>query len=257
MYPSTFDMALQRGQLLTHLQPIIELEKGLITALEVRVRWQVSTCQELRAAEVLRAADEADASRQLDQAVMDQIDGVLASLDDQRLSLPLAVNLTSATCTDEQAAATVDALLARTHAAPERLRLEFPFAAWLASQMRVEDAMRYLVAEGYRVVLDHLNSDDFQLGFGEHDESRCRWGVKLDQDLVARLPSDVQSADHVRAICEEARAQGLQVGAEGVASMEQLRFLREAGCHEGQGPLISRPRPLEALMTLLKKGRCW
>ena len=39
---STFDMALQRGQLLTHLQPIIELETGLITALEARVRWQVS-----------------------------------------------------------------------------------------------------------------------------------------------------------------------------------------------------------------------
>ena len=206
---------------------------------------------------MLRAADEADASRQLDQAVMDQVDGVLAQLDDQRLSLPLAVNLTLATCTDEQATATIETLLARTQASPGRLHVEFPFAAWSAAQMLVEDTMRYLAIEGYGVVLDHLNSDDFQLGFADRDDSRCRWGVKLDQDLVARLPTDMQSADHVQSICAEARAQGLQVSAEGVASMEQLRFLRELGCQEVQGPLISRPRPLDALMALLKRGRCW
>ena len=171
---STFDMALQRGQLLTHLQPIIALETGLITALEARVRWQVSATKALSAAEVLRAADEADASRQLDQAVMDQVDGVLAQLDNQRLSLPLAVNLTLATCTDEQAVATIETLLARTQASPGRLRVEFPFAAWLASQMLVEDAMRYLATEGFVVVLDHLDSDDFQLGFADRDDSRCR-----------------------------------------------------------------------------------
>jgi EAL domain-containing protein (putative c-di-GMP-specific phosphodiesterase class I) len=46
----------------------------------------------------------------------------------------------------------------------------------------------------------------------------------------------------------------MSVVAEGVSSTDQLAFLRENGCDEVQGYLLSYPLPIEELQTLLTGG---
>jgi len=45
---------------------------------------------------------------------------------------------------------------------------------------------------------------------------------------------------------------GLKLIAEGVDKTEQLAFLKHEGCNEGQGYLISRPIPGDALRRFLE-----
>jgi EAL domain-containing protein (putative c-di-GMP-specific phosphodiesterase class I) len=47
------------------------------------------------------------------------------------------------------------------------------------------------------------------------------------------------------------RSLGVDITAEGIEMREQLVMLRAAGCTEGQGYLICRPKPAAALMEML------
>ena len=43
----------------------------------------------------------------------------------------------------------------------------------------------------------------------------------------------------------------LSLTAEGIESVEQLRKIRELGCNQGQGYLLAKPQPPEAIPDLL------
>lgn len=57
----------------------------------------------------------------------------------------------------------------------------------------------------------------------------------------------------VGAIIDMARHLNHRVIAEGVATAEQLAFLREHGCQEGQGYYFSHPVPAPQLADLLER----
>jgi diguanylate cyclase (GGDEF)-like protein len=75
--------------------------------------------------------------------------------------------------------------------------------------------------------------------------------LKLDHTLIAGLPDDALSAQLVDALIGIGRTFGLSVVAEGVESVEQLRFLRARGCDYCQGFLLSAPVAAAALPAVV------
>ncbi|MEY2959100.1 MAG: hypothetical protein RLZZ01_1668, partial [Actinomycetota bacterium] len=73
--------------------------------------------------------------------------------------------------------------------------------------------------------------------------------LKLDGALA--LPSGASEADTrvVRSLVMLAHALDMQVVAERVTNLEQLRRLRAAGCDLVQGHLLGRPAPADELLT--------
>jgi EAL domain-containing protein (putative c-di-GMP-specific phosphodiesterase class I) len=66
--------------------------------------------------------------------------------------------------------------------------------------------------------------------------------VKLDRDLVARLPYQPLARSVAQALIEVCNAVGVRVAAAGVATPEQLAAVRDLGVAWGQGPLLAEPR---------------
>lgn len=250
-----FGQAIRRQQLEAHFQPIIDLHSGEITAIEARVRWNGGIGQQLTAAGVLRAAQESQAHWLLDHTVLEQAVAAMGRLAAEAApALPMAVNISAETCANDTSAAQLEDFLTRAGIKPARLRLEFPCKALSRSPDTVVPLLQRLAAKGYAITIDHVDNAGFKTtGLSEAPMQV----IKLDEALVKQAPGDGASAERVHAICLAAQQQGLRVGAEGVVQLKQLELLRRAGCHEGQGPLISRPKPLSHLMFLLKKGRCW
>ena len=56
----------------------------------------------------------------------------------------------------------------------------------------------------------------------------------------------------VRTIIDMGRSLNMEVVAEGVETLEQLQFLREHGCHQGQGTLFGTPCSIDDLALLLR-----
>jgi len=95
----------------------------------------------------------------------------------------------------------------------------------------------------------HLALDDFGAGYSSLGSIRSLpfHRLKIDRSFVRDLPNDVNDRSIARAIIAMGRSLNLEILAEGVESLAQLKILRDEGCHEIQGFLMGRPMPAEAL----------
>ena len=100
----------------------------------------------------------------------------------------------------------------------------------------------------------HLSIDDFGTGYSSLSvlQQFPIGTLKIDQSFVRNVVTDANAATLVRTIIEMGRSLGMEVVAEGVETLEQLQFLRELGCHQGQGTLFGDPCSIDDLALLLQ-----
>ncbi len=101
-----------------------------------------------------------------------------------------------------------------------------------------------------------ISMDDFGTGFsslGQIDRFELD-KLKIDKIFIEDLLNTSKKQNLVRTIIAMASSLNLTVVAEGIESNEQLLYLKEFGCHLGQGYLLSRPLPAGEIEVLL--GEC-
>ncbi|MEX1031763.1 MAG: EAL domain-containing protein [Cellvibrionaceae bacterium] len=251
-----FEQAIWQQQFEAYYQPIVDLDSGEIVTLEARVHWRDKRSgAQLATTDVHRAAAEADAHWEVDRAVLEQVAEALGMPRNQtHISTPIAVNISAASCASETSTARLEDFLAKTGLQPASLCLQFPLDAFQEHPSTVRSLAKRLTEKGYAITASDVDTADFKAA---NLHGTPLQAIKLSEKLVSESSENTASTGRVDAVCRAAKKRGLYVGAEGLVRIKQLEFLRRAGCHEGQGPLISRPRPLRELMFLLQKGRCW
>jgi EAL domain-containing protein (putative c-di-GMP-specific phosphodiesterase class I) len=112
-----------------------------------------------------------------------------------------------------------------------------------------------------RQIIDHLRQagvrialDDFGTGYATLSQLLALHldKIKIDRSFVDRLGKDKESTIIVRAIIGLATGFGLTTTAEGVEDVEQLAYLRQHGCIEGQGFLFGKAIPAGEVPALLE-----
>ena len=78
--------------------------------------------------------------------------------------------------------------------------------------------------------------------------------IKIDRSFITDILEDPRAEAIVRSTIDLARNLGLTVVAEGIETEAVLNHLISLGCDTGQGYLISRPQPADALTAMLKTG---
>jgi EAL domain-containing protein (putative c-di-GMP-specific phosphodiesterase class I) len=78
--------------------------------------------------------------------------------------------------------------------------------------------------------------------------------LKINNDFVQDVTTDVNDAVIVETIISMARHLGLHVVAEGVENEEQMMFLMNNGCELYQGYYFSRPIPQDAFLSYLSQS---
>jgi EAL domain-containing protein (putative c-di-GMP-specific phosphodiesterase class I) len=98
--------------------------------------------------------------------------------------------------------------------------------------------------------------DDFGTGFSSivHLNNLPIALLKIDKSFVGGMGEHPEDCQLVRAMINLAHNLDLQVVAEGVESAEQLALLRQFGCDQVQGFLISKALPRDELAAFLHVG---
>lgn len=243
---------IELDELQAYFQPVVNLQTGEIPVLEARLRRIVDGSRVQSAAEVFKQVSGSGQHGEIDCYVLEMAAHGHSTLNASLAPrLPIAVNLTAATMGDAAALDMLDETLKRTALPPDLFRLEVPESAVLAHEPVLE-RMRRWAGRGYALGIDHATSNacfDAAVELGAT--------VKFSEDMLEKVPEDSADAAQLKALIAQAAARKLTTAIEGVNRLEQLEFLKEIGCNEGQGLLVSKPRPMPQLVFLVKQGRCW
>ena len=230
---------LERGEFELHFQPMVDVARGRVVAVEALLRWN-------RPGHGLQAPDSFIPLLEQTGLVMDTGDWVLRSgcKAVRDLPLSLAVNMSPSQFRSPHMAEQVMRILEETGFPPDRLELEITEQIVMEDDVGAIETLRTLGALGIRVALD-----DYGTGFSSLQRLKKLplHTLKIDKSFVTRLNADSDDLAIVRSTIDMCHQLGIVVVAEGVEDQPTLVKLQELGCDIAQGYGLCRPLTLEGL----------
>jgi diguanylate cyclase (GGDEF)-like protein/PAS domain S-box-containing protein len=249
---SALRRALERGELLLHYQPEVDLETGTVAGYEALVRWEHPVRGLLGPSAFIPLAEETGLIVAIGEWVLREActeAARWAGLTPQPLTL--SVNLSARQLAQHDLVAMVRRAMAETGTDPSTLCLEITESAVMESGTATTAQLRALKSLGVRLAID-----DFGTGFSSLAHLR-RFPVdvlKIDGTFVHGLGREPQDASIAAAVISLAHALGLTTVAEGIETAEQLAILTQLGCDRGQGHLFARAQPPAEAIRLVGRS---
>lgn len=173
----------------------------------------------------------------------------IALIKSDLLDVTVAVNICASLFSEPGFCTLVSQTLMKTGLPANRLELEITEDVAMNSSAQVLQASNELHRAGISLAMD-----DFGVGFSSLDRlKKLRFDkLKIDRSFVSGLPESTSDQAIVKAILGMAEGLGMITIAEGIESSEQISFLQEAGCAQGQGFIFAKPMPLKDLIEWLR-----
>jgi len=135
---------------------------------------------------------------------------------------------------------------------PSRLELEVTESLFLEDNRHTTRFIEQLGEEGVRFALDDFGTGYSSLGYINKFPFKK---IKVDRSFVSGPNAGRKSDAIIRAVAELGAQLEMEIVAEGLETIEQVRSVREAGCTLGQGYYFSRAVPDYLAATLLAQER--
>jgi diguanylate cyclase (GGDEF)-like protein/PAS domain S-box-containing protein len=245
--------AIERHEFELHYQPKIRLETGRISAVEALLRWRHPQLGLIPPAQFIAIAEESGLIVPIGQWVLREGCRQATLWRGSGLrSIRLAVNVSAVELRSKYFAASVQKILDDTGFDPRSLELELTETFLMQDSKSTVAVLRKIKDMGIQLALD-----DFGTGYSSLSYMR-RFPIdtlKVDQSFIRDLTTDADDASIVDAVISMGKSLHMRVVAEGVETLEQLRFLERHLCPEAQGYYFSRPVAADAFAELVRCDR--
>jgi diguanylate cyclase (GGDEF)-like protein len=236
--------ALGQNQFLLHYQAQVD-QDGQVIGVEALLRWQDPRRGLVPPAEFIPLAEETGLIMPLGLWVLETACQQLVLWADRAelAHLSVAVNVSALQFRQSDFAEQVLAVLARTGARADRLKLELTESLLVSNVDDVVAKMKVLKASGVGFSLDDFGTGYSSLSYLKRlplDQ------LKIDQGFVRNLLLDADDAAIAKMIIALADSLDLEVIAEGVETAAQLEYLAGLGCRHFQGYLFSQALPVQS-----------
>lgn len=247
------DKALVRGELEVFYQPKLNFAANRLQGAEALVRWRHPERGLVSPAQFIPLAEETGQIDAIGDFVLHQACAQARAWQQAGIAeLRVAVNISMGQLRQGDFVERVNAVLTMTGLPAHLLELELTESQLSDDVEHLAKVFTRLRALGVRLAIDDFGTGYSSLGYLKHLPVNV---VKIDQTFIRSLDGSGHCGDAAitRAIIVMAHSLGLEVVAEGVEEPAQLEFLREHGCDEIQGYLISRPVEAATLASLLRE----
>jgi diguanylate cyclase (GGDEF)-like protein/PAS domain S-box-containing protein len=244
--------ALQAQEFVLHYQPKMNLQTGSIAGVEALIRWLHPKRGLVPPKQFIPIAEECGLIVPIGRWVLRE--GCRQARAWQEAGLPpmrIAVNISAVELRAKDFAAGVRAILTETGLEPCYLELELTETFLMHDSKSTALMLQELKDMGVQLALD-----DFGTGYSSLSYMK-RFPIdtlKIDQSFVRDLTTDADDASIVSAVINMGKSLHMQVVAEGVETSDQLAFLMEQRCPQGQGYYLGRPVVARELTHLLKRN---
>jgi diguanylate cyclase (GGDEF)-like protein/PAS domain S-box-containing protein len=242
--------ALQSDEFQLHYQPLLNLRDGRILGAEALIRWHRPDGTLIPPAAFIPVAERSGLIIPIGEWVLNEACRQ-AMIWRKRLArdLSIAVNLSVAQFARGNIVEAVLNALNNSGLPAHALELELTESVLLRDTEVALQTMTALKGIGARLAID-----DFGTGFSSlaYVKRLPVDKLKIDRSFIKDLAESPQDTAIVKSIIQLAHTLQLQVTAEGVETVGQLAVLRDFGCDQIQGYLISRPLPHFEVLKLLQ-----
>lgn len=232
-------------------QPVVNLLDGRILSVEALARWRHPTRGPVSPAEFVAVAETTGLGPTLDRWVLNQ-----ACRDAERLGQVMnapprvAVNISARHLADSELEGTVLAAMRDTALADGGLILEITETAVMDSPDQAVSFLKGMKAHGVEAAIDDFGTGYSSLSYLKRLPVTT---LKIDRSFVNDINGDADALAITSAIFNVANTMRLNVVAEGIETVDQLRLLRSLGCTAGQGFLFSPGLPVDTLLDAVAR----
>ena len=234
-----------------HYQPQQRVDTGAVTGIEALIRWPQADGSWIEPNEFIPVAEQRGLIMAIGGWVLRQACKQNRAWHLQGLPrLPVAVNLSTIQFRQRNFLAEVKAVLAESELEPQYLAFELTEGMLLGDTTEMVKTLQGLKDLGVKLAID-----DFGTGHSSLMNLK-RFPIdklKIDRTFVRDIPGDPDDCAIVAAIIDLAANMGITSIAEGVDRPDQLEFLRQRGCEEMQGYLMSTPLAPEKIAAWLSR----
>lgn len=230
------EIAVGQDQFEAWLQPIFDINMGVIIGYEALARWRHPTHGLIQPDRFIPVAEQTGAIVAIGEKILEKACLMATSWDP---NLTIAVNLSPRQFRDPMALVScIRRVLTITRLAPSRLFIEITESVMLEDTPETREAVRQLADYGVRFSLDDFGSGYSSLSYIQnYPFSR----IKIDRNFIDRLDKDEVSSAIVASVCLLAKRTQMDVVAEGVETRRQVATLKDLGICYAQGYLYGRP----------------
>ena len=235
--------ALARNQLSLHYQMQKSISEDRIVGFEALLRWTHPRLGAISPAVFIPLAEENSLIQDIGAWVLRT---ACHTASQWREAYRISVNVSAEQFRYHDLLTLVQDVVQTTGLPPERPELELTESTIFVDQERALHTLRGLKALGISLAID-----DYGTGYSSLDLIRSFNfdRIKIDKSFVSYALQNTTDMAIIRSVIFLGRVLDIPVLAEGVETEDQLAFLENEGCHEIQGFLLSRPIPLEQLVS--------
>ena len=243
--------AIDQDEFVIHYQPRVATYSGQLCSLEALVRWDHPELGILQPLDFIDVAEDAGLIVAIGEIVIEK---VAMQLDEWRRRgfqvVPVSVNISPYQLQSGTTAAYFRRIVEQYLLPSHWLEVEVTESAVVDRSAVVSNELDSLRKQGVRLMID-----DFGAGYSSLAQlHRLDVDVlKVDQAFTRALGEGSEGEIVYRAVVSMAIALDMQVVAEGVETLMQLKLLQDIGCNEVQGHIISAALPADEVELLLQK----
>ncbi len=242
--------ALLRQEFFLQYQPQFELSTRQLIGIEALIRWNHPEAGLMLPSKFITIAEETGQIVPIGEWVIREVCRQAKAWQQQGYEpLRIAVNLSALQFKRGDVLKMITDLTDEHALQPEYLELELTESILLQDVEYVLDVM-----EKFKALKFTLSIDDFGTGYSSLAYLK-RFQVdklKIDHSFIRNLAIDRHDQTIVRSIIQLAEGFGMRTIAEGVETQEQLDWLLNAGCQDGQGYYFSYPLMHDQVVKILK-----
>jgi diguanylate cyclase (GGDEF)-like protein/PAS domain S-box-containing protein len=239
---------LDRGELRLVFQPKLSLATSRITGVEALLRWHSPEHGEISPVQFIPLAEESGLILEIGEWALREACSVLKRWRHNGLDqLTMAVNVSALQLLRGNLPKTVARTLIESGVPAEQLQLELTESVVMANAEQTSATLQALRSIGVGLAIDDFGTGYSSLAYLKRLPINT---LKIDKEFIGDLTHDPEDEAITSTVITMARSLGLTVVAEGVETVDQMRFLREHGCDEIQGYWLRQAAGSAALLRL-------
>ncbi|MHB1947676.1 MAG: putative bifunctional diguanylate cyclase/phosphodiesterase [Gammaproteobacteria bacterium] len=243
--------ALQKQEFNLHYQPVIDITNNTLCGLEALLRWESSEMGMISPADFIPVAEETGLIVPLGEWILRSVCAQNLDWHQTQLAKEIrtSINISPRQFRERNLVERIAEVLKENGISGEFITLELTESLIMQNIEYSAKLIKALKNLGIAISID-----DFGTGYSSLNYLR-KFPVdiiKIDRSFIIDVTINPEDAAIVRAIIAMAHGLRMKVIAEGVETTAQYNFLKEHGCNEVQGFLISKPLPVEEITTFLQ-----